>query len=254
MSLSGFSLEGRVALIAGASSGIGRSSAELLSEAGANVFLVARREEKLQEIKALIESRGGACGYYAADASVEESCEAAVDACVERFGQVDILVNSVGVNSGRIEDQFDTDNYRRVLKVDLDATIFMTKYAYPVMEKAKGGSIINISSSSAVKAMPDAGIPYTASKGAIKSLTRMWGKSMGPAQVRVNSIYPGFILTEMTEGAFGNPEIAPYFTKDVPMGSIGTADDIGYCVLYLASPASAYVTGQDFIIDGGLTC
>ncbi|MDR1015442.1 MAG: SDR family oxidoreductase [Coriobacteriales bacterium] len=254
MRLGKLSCEGTVALVAGASSGIGKSSALLLAQAGAQVFLVARRAEKLEELKAAIEAAGGAADCFAADVSEESNCKAAVEACVERFGSVDVLVNSVGMNSGRIEDAFDTENYHKVIKVDLDATVFMVKYAYPLMSDAGGGSIINISSSAGVKAMVDSGIPYTASKGAIRSLSRMWGKQFAPAQVRVNSIYPGYILTEMTTGAFDNPEIMPYFTKDVPMGTIGEADDIGYCVLYLASSASKYVTGQDFIIDGGMTC
>ena len=252
--LSKFNLEGKTALVAGASSGIGRSSAVLLSEAGANVFIVARREARLLELQASIEANGGTCGFFVADLSIEENCKASVEACVQHFGGVDILVNSVGINTGRIEDAFDTENYRYVMRVDLDASVFMIKYAHPFMEKAGGGSIINISSSAGVKAMVLSGIPYTASKGALRSLTRMWGKQFGPAHIRVNSIYPGCILTEMTQGSFGNPELIPLFTKDVPMGTIGEADDIGYCVLYLASPASAYVTGQDFIVDGGLTC
>jgi NAD(P)-dependent dehydrogenase (short-subunit alcohol dehydrogenase family) len=254
MNLERFSLQGKTALVAGASSGIGRSSANLIAAAGANVFLAARREEKLQNIRVAIEAAGGTADYYVADLADERNCKAAVEACKARFGGIDILVNSVGMNSGQIEDQFDSENYAHVMKVDLDATVFMVKYTYPLMEQSGGGSIINISSSAGVKAMPDAGIPYTAAKGAIRSLTRMWGKSFGPAQVRVNSIYPGSILTEMTMGAFDNPEIIPYFTKNIPMGTIGVADDIGYCVLYLASPASAYITGQEFIVDGGLTC
>jgi NAD(P)-dependent dehydrogenase (short-subunit alcohol dehydrogenase family) len=253
MKLEKFSLEGKVALIVGSSSGIGRSSAELMAEAGASVFLVARREAKLREVKNGIEGNGGVCDYYAADAAIESNCGKAVDCCIERFGKLDILVNSGGINTGQVE-QFDTENYNKVMRIDLDATFFMIKYAYPEMVKAGGGSIINISSSAAVKAMVDAGVPYTAAKGALKSLTRMWGKSMGPDKVRINSVYPGCILTEMTTGAFDNPELIPFFTKNIPLGYIGQADDIGYCVLYLASPASAYVTGQDFIVDGGLTC
>jgi NAD(P)-dependent dehydrogenase (short-subunit alcohol dehydrogenase family) len=253
MGIDKFRVDGKTALIAGASSGIGRVSAEELAAAGADIFLVGRRELKLQEVKSAIEQAGGVCGYCSADVSEERNCKAAIDACIKRFGRIDILVNSAGVNTGQVA-QFDTGNYYRVMKIDLDGTFFMIKYAFPEMEKAGSGSIINIASSAAVKAMPSSGVPYTAAKGAIKSLTRMWGKSMGTSRIRINTIYPGLILTEMTEKAFENPETAAHFAKDIPLGRVGQADDIAYCVVYLASPASAYVTGQDFIIDGGLTC
>jgi NAD(P)-dependent dehydrogenase (short-subunit alcohol dehydrogenase family) len=253
MGVDKFRVDGKTALIAGSSSGIGRASAEELAAAGADVFLVARREHKLKEVKSVIEQAGGACEYYAADVSVEENCKVAVDTCLKRFGKIDILVNSAGVNTGRA-DQFDVENYYRVIKIDLDGTFFMIKYAFPCLEKAGCGSIINIASSSAVKAMPAAGVPYTIAKSAIKGLTRMWGKSMAQAKIRINTIHPGLILTELTEGIFKVPGVAEELIKEIPLGRIGQADEIAYCVVYLASPASAFVTGQDFIIDGGFTC
>lgn len=251
-----FDLTGRVALVTGASSwGIGTASAKVLAQAGAKVFLVARREEALKERVAEIEADGGAAAYYAGDVSSEADCKAAVRACVDAFGGIDIMVLSAGISGASphsIDDDFDTENWRKVLGIDLDGAVWMTKYGHAECAKGGHGSIIPIASLGAYTGTGNAA--YTAAKGALRSLTVRFGKQLAAEGVRYNTVYPGYIDTDMTHPAFGNDDYAPMFLRQVPLGRFGTAEDIAYCVLYLASDAANWVTGQDFIIDGGQLC
>ena len=138
------------------------------------------------------------------------------------------------------------------MAVDLDSTFMAIKYAWPECAKNGAGSIINIASLAALRASGP--IVYSAAKGAVKSMSRTLAKRLGGEGVRVNTIYPGFILTEMTAGVREHPELEARFRGESPLGLLGTVEDIGHCALYLASDAARFVTGQDFVIDGGATC
>lgn len=251
-----FDLTGRVALITGASSyGIGSASAKLLAEAGAKVFLVARREDALKDRVSEIEAEGGVADYYACDVSVEEACRTAVEKCVERFGRLDIMILSAGISgkSARsFADDFDSDNYRTMQNINLDGTFWMMKYGHEECAKGGAGSIVLVSSLGAYTGSGSAA--YSATKGALHSMTTHFGRTMAVENVRVNTIYPGFIDTDMTHGAFGHEDYAPAFLRQIPLGRFGTPEDIGFTALYLACDASAWVTGQHFLIDGGQIC
>ena len=249
-----FDLTGRVALVTGGGSGIGKGCAKILAEAGADVMVVGRRMGKLEEVKVEIEAAGGVCACFSADLTDESNCRAMVDACVERYGRLDILVNSAGGRGahGALEEEFSTENYRETMAVDLDSTFMAIKYAWPECAKNGAGSIINIASLAALRASGP--IVYSAAKGAVKSMSRTLAKRLGGEGVRVNTIYPGFILTEMTAGVREHPELEARFRGESPLGLLGTVEDIGHCALYLASDAARFVTGQDFVIDGGATC
>lgn len=251
---SAFDLTGRAALVTGGGSGIGKGCAKILAEAGAQVIIVGRRMGKLEEVKAEIEAAGGVCTCFSADVTDESNCRAMVDACVERYGRLDILVNSAGGRGahGALEEEFSTENYRETMAVDLDSTFMAIKYAWPECAKNGAGSIINIASLAALRASGP--IVYSAAKGAVKSMSRTLAKRLGGEGVRVNTIYPGFILTEMTAGVREHPELEARFRGESPLGLLGTVEDIGHCALYLASDAARFVTGQDFVIDGGATC
>lgn len=251
--LAAFDLAGRAALITGGGSGIGRGCAKLLADAGASVMIVGRREEKLRAVCEEIRSKGGRASFVSADLSEDCGCKAAVEACVREFGRLDILINNAGSRgaNGDLDKELSMDNYRHTMSADLDSTIFTVKYAYPHCAEHGKGSIINIASLAALQARGP--VVYSAAKGAIRSFSRTLAKRLGSTGVRVNTIYPGLIITEMTEGILEQPELAKRYQEESPLGLLGKTEDIAYCALYLASDASAFVTGQDFIIDGGAT-
>ncbi|MCI8713121.1 MAG: SDR family oxidoreductase [Ruminococcus sp.] len=249
-----FDLTGRVALVTGGGSGIGKGCARVLAEAGANVVVVGRRMTKLEEVQREIRDAGGVCECFSADLMVEENCKAMVDFCVEKFGRLDILINSAGGRGahGKLEEEFATENLRETMAMDFDSTFLAIKYAYPQCEKHGVGSIINIASLAALRASGP--IVYSAAKGAIRSVSRTLAKRLGEKRVRVNTIYPGFIVTEMTERIHEMPEQEAKMRADSVLGLLGEVDDIAYCALYLASDSARFVTGQDFVVDGGAMC
>lgn len=254
--LKAFDLTDRVVLVTGASSyGIGSASAKLMADVGAKVFLVARREEALKERAAEIEAAGGKAAWCACDVSSEEGCKAAVEKCVETFGRLDVMVLSAGMSgkSNRsYDDDFDSENWRTMQDVNLDGTFWMMKYGHAECAKGGVGSIIVVSSLGAYTGSGSAA--YTATKGALRSMTTHFGKTLAAENVRINTIYPGFIDTDMTHAAFGNEDYAPVFLREVPLGRFGKPEDIAYTALYLASDAASWVTGQHFLIDGGQMC
>ncbi len=255
-----FDLTGRVALITGASShGIGNQSAQILAEHGAKVFLTARRADKLQEAVDEIEMAGGEAAYQVTDVASEEQCKAAVDACVARFGRLDIMVLSAGISglsvSGGLQTAFDTENWRKVLGVNLDGVMFMVKYGWQECAKHGKGAIIPVASLAAWKAAGS--VAYTATKGAIRSLTPCLAKLLAPEGVRMNTLYPGFIETDMTHPEGSDDifqKIAPSIIGKIPLGRTGNVDDCAHAVLYLASDASSFMTGQHLVVDGGELC
>ncbi len=249
-----FDLTGRAALVTGGGSGIGKGCAVALAEAGARVMVVGRRLTKLEEVKAEIESAGGVCECFSADLTEEASCKAMTEACMEKFGRLDILINSAGGRGahGDLSLEFSTENLRETMALDFDSTFNAIKYTYPRMEKSGGGSVINIASLAALRASGP--IVYSAAKGAIKSMSRTLAKRLGGMKIRVNTIYPGFIVTEMTAGVMDHPEVRAKYEAESPLGLLGRPEDIAYCALYLASDAAKFVTGQDFVVDGGATC
>ena len=248
-----FDMSGRVALVTGASShGIGNQSARTLAEHGARVFLVARREDKLKAACEEIEAAGGEAGFYACDASTEDACKAAVEACVERFGRLDVMVlaaGSSGLSERSMDDAFDTDNWRFIQSINLDSIFYMVKYGWQECAKNGVGSIIPVSSLAAWHAAGSTA--YTATKGAIRALTNKWGKLLAPHGIRVNALYPGFIDTDMTHGAVTNEAFANMTLPRIPLGRFGTVDDCANAVLFLASDASSWMTGQHLVVDGG---
>ena len=252
-----FDLTGRVALITGASSyGIGSVSAKVLAANGAKVFLTARREDKLAEVAAEIEAAGGEVGYCSCDVSSEEQCKAAVEACVAQFGRLDIMVLSAGISGlpsrGDMNMVFDSDNWRNVQGINLDGVFWMMKYGWEECAKNGVGSIIPVASLAAWTA--DGSAAYTAAKGAIRSLTHNLGSALAPYKVRVNTIYPGLIDTDMTHDMMAYPQLVEQFKAKIPLGRFGEPEDIAYGILFLASDAASFMTGQHLVMDGGQLC
>ena len=252
-----FDLSDRVALITGASSrGIGNQSAKVLARYGAKVFLTARREDKLQETVAEIEAAGGTAAYKTCNVADPNECKAAVEACVAEFGRLDIMVLSAGISglsiSGGTDTAFDIDNWKNVQSINLDGVFYMVKYGWEECAKNGAGSIIPIASLAAWKAAGS--VAYTATKGAIRSMTPCIAKLLAPHGVRFNTFYPGFIDTDMTHAATEYEPFVKSKLPNIPMGRFGDVDDCAYGVLYLASAASRFMTGQHLVVDGGELC
>ena len=248
-------LTGRVALVTGGSSiGIGSASAKLFADAGAKVFLVSlpSEEDKLKERVAEIEAAGGSAAYFTGDVANEEDCKAAVEKCVETYGRLDIMLLAAGISglSARtLDDDFNTDNYRRMMAVNLDGTFWMMKYGHVECAKNGVGSIILVSSIGGISGQGSSS--YVASKGAMRSLTQHFSSRFGAEKVRINCIYPGNVITDMTRLGFTNEKIAPMFLPKIPLARFGQPEDVGYMALFLATDAASWVTGQHFVVDGG---
>ncbi len=253
-------LDGKVAIVTGVSSGMGKSTAILFAQEGAKVVMMARREEKLMKTYDEIKQFGGVAVPYVADISKPEDWKKVVSDTIEKFGKIDILVNNAAIGGDEYEteigDGFNYDAFKEVIEINLYGTVFGIQEVVPHMKKNGGGSIINVSSMAAIDSC-EGGSAYTASKGAISAFSRGLQRQVGPFGIRVNTILPGMIKTEMTEyyiGVENHPKLARCTPKvSLPM-LFGEGIDIAYAMVYLASDESRYVTGAEIVIDGGYTC
>ncbi len=248
--LDAFRLDGKVAVVTGASSGLGVAFAEALAQAGADVALGARRADRLQETKALVEAAGRRAITVATDVAKPEDCTALIEAAVRDLGRVDILVNNAGVGTAVPATRETPEQFRSVIDINLNGAYWMAQAAGRVMQP--GSSIINISS---VLGLTTAGLPqaaYAASKAALNGLTRDLAQQWtGRKGIRVNSIAPGFFVSEMTEQY---PDgYLDLMQHRIPAGRKGDPRELAATVVFLAGPGAGYITGQVLPVDGGMT-
>jgi NAD(P)-dependent dehydrogenase (short-subunit alcohol dehydrogenase family) len=242
-----FRLDGKVAIVTGASSGLGVAFAKGLAEAGADVVLAARRADKLKETAALVEAAGRRALVVQADVSQPDDCREVARAAAE-FGTVAVLVNNAGVASAVPASRETPEEFLGVMDVNLNGAYWMAQAAASVMKS--GGSIINISS---VLGLVTGGIPqaaYSASKAGLLGLTRDLAQQWtGRKGIRVNAICPGFFESEMTDQY--PPGYLEKMRAALPAGRIGDPEELAAAVVFLASPAGGYVTGETLVVDGG---
>lgn len=249
-----FGLNGRVAVVTGASSGLGVGFARALAQAGANLVLAARRADRLESLAAELGEAGAEVLPVACDVTDPNQVEALKDACLERFGRADILVNNAGTTEIVPAENESEEAFLRVLNVNLNGAFYCAQRFGRVMLEAGRGSIINVASIFGFVAsgsIPQAG--YVASKGAVVNLTRELAAQWARRGVRVNGIAPGFFLSEMTDEMFSDERSMTWLRRKTPAGRPGEVEELAGAVIFLASDASSYVIGQTIAVDGGWT-
>src|SRR3954449_2054914 len=244
-----FRLDGKVAVVTGASSGLGVAFAEGLADAGADVGICARRAERLEDTKAKVEAKGRRCVAVQADVSKPEDCTRVVEETVSELGRIDVLINNAGIGTAVPATRESPEDFRRVIDINLNGSYFMAQACGRAM-RDRGGSIVNIGS---VLGSTTAGLPqaaYAASKAAIIGLTRdLANQWTGRKGIRVNALAPGFFESEMTDQY---PEgYLEQMMFRVPAGRKGEAHELVAAAIFLASDASSYVTGALLPVDGG---
>ena len=245
-------LEGKTALVTGATRGIGRAIAVKFAEAGANVAFTYRQiNNNAQELIEEISAMGVTCKGYAADASDYTATDETVKQIISDFGKIDILVNNAGITKDGMLMRMTEEQWDSVINVNLKSAFNFTRCVVPFMAKQRGGCIINMTS--IVGEHGNAGqCNYSASKAGLIGFSKSVAKEMGPRGIRVNCIAPGFIMTDMTAAL--SEEMRDAWCKTIPLRRGGTPEDVANVALFLASDLSAYVTGQTIHCCGGMNC
>ena len=246
-------LDGRVAIVTGASKGSGEAIACGLAECGAKIVVSSRKQEAIEAVAARIRSMGGEAVAIAAHVGDMHQAAALVDQTAERFGGVDIIVNNAGTNPvfGGVVDA-DSAVFDKIMAVNVKGPLEIAKRAFPLMQKRGGGSIVNISSIGGVSPEPHLGL-YSISKAALNSLTKVLASEWGPANIRVNAICPGLVKTKFSQALWDNQEILTRFIDESPLRRVADPGDIAPLVVFLAGDAAAFCTGGVYMVDGGYT-
>ncbi|MGQ9788985.1 MAG: SDR family NAD(P)-dependent oxidoreductase, partial [Candidatus Hadarchaeaceae archaeon] len=246
-------LEGKVALITGASRGIGRVEAILFAKEGASVIvadvLTKEGEKVVEEIKAT----GGKAEFTKLDVTIPEEWQRVVDEVIKKHGKVDILVNNAGILISKTTEELTPEDWNRILDVNVKGTFWGCKYILPAMKKANRGSIINTSSIAGIVAFPEPEPAYDTSKGAVRMLTKAVAVNYAKYNIRVNSLHPGNTRTEMNEPWLKDPEKAKILTEPALLKRVAEPIEIAYGALFLASDESSFITGAELVVDGGYT-
>jgi NAD(P)-dependent dehydrogenase (short-subunit alcohol dehydrogenase family) len=248
-------LQGRVALITGAATGIGRASALLFARAGARVALADQREPELAATVAEVRAAGGEAAAITADLARPADCAAVVAAALRAFGRLDVLLNNAGVGTmvvGGTVETISLEHWDLAQDVNVRAMYLVSRAAVPRLREADGGAIVNIASVSAFHgSVARPSHAYAASKGAVLALTRAMAASYGRDRIRVNAICPGTIRTRLTADIVPRVEQAAREGHGIPLGRVGEPEDIARCALFLASDDASFISGAHIVADGG---
>ena len=243
-------LAGKVALVTGASRGLGKSMAIALGEAGASLALVSRDEESLREVSKEAGTLGVVSETFQADVSREQDVEHLREATIKRFGEVNILVNNAGVNIRKPITEFTTGEWRSVIDTNLIGPFLMCRAFVPHMKGRGYGRIINTTSTMSHVATANR-TAYAASKAGLLGFTKALAIELAPEGITVNGISPGWFETELTKPIWSNPEANENLISRIPLGRWGDVKDVAKLAVYLCSEDASYITGTDILIDGG---
>ncbi|BBU30886.1 2-deoxy-D-gluconate 3-dehydrogenase [Burkholderia sp. THE68] len=247
-----FSLEGRIALVTGGNAGIGLAMARALGHAGARVVLAARRESALRDAVASLAAQGIAADCIAGDIGSPEAARQCAGQALAANGRIDILVNAAGVNLRQPFSEVTPEAWQTQLALHLGAPFFLTQALAPRMKERRWGRIINVASLQSYRAFANSA-PYGAAKGGVVQLTRAIAQEWGRHGITCNAIGPGFFPTALTASVFADEALAARHAEQTCLGRNGTLEDIDGLAVFLASDASAYISGQTIMIDGGYT-
>lgn len=252
MALEQFRIDGKVALITGGNRGIGFAIAKLFAEAGATLMLTSRR--RTPQLDELLAANPERCAWVEADLIDPKAPDAIVNATIEQFGRLDILVNNAGVAADGDFHDFDDERLAFIMDTNLIAPFRVARAAIKPMLEQGGGTIVNIGSISAdVANDPQKQVAYNSSKAAVHQMTKVMAFEYGGRNIRVNALAPGYVISDMTAGGLAKPDWNRIWTENTPMGRFAHPEEMATCALFLASPASSYVTGAILTADGGYT-
>ncbi|MBU1275726.1 MAG: glucose 1-dehydrogenase [Proteobacteria bacterium] len=246
-----FSLQNKVSLVTGGGRGIGLGIAEVLAGAGSDLVLVARSESQLNSAAEMIGQRyGREVETISADLSQVGDYGRIVEQTMDRFGRLDVLINNAGSNVRKPFLEFEPEDFDAVMAIQLRGAYFMAQAAARQMAKAGSGKIVNLASLTSKIGVPNISA-YGAAKGGIFSLTKSMALELAGKGINVNAVAPGYVRTSMTEAAFNNSDTQEWMLSRIPLKRFGSPEDIGYAALFLACPASDYITGEVIYVDGG---
>ena len=243
-------LQGRIAVITGASKGLGKQMAESLAAEGAAVALVARNKELLDGVAAGIGQQGGKAEVIVADVTDESAVSDVARQVSEKLGVCDILINNAGINNRKSVDEFTLKEWNEIVAVNLTAPFLMCRALVPAMKKARWGRIINMTSIMSHVSLPQR-TGYSATKAGLLGMTRALALELAPWQITANGISPGPFATEMNRAIIDDPEKNAQFLARIPAGRWGKVEEIGRLAVYLCSEEAGFITGTDIVIDGG---
>ncbi|MCY4052133.1 MAG: SDR family oxidoreductase [Gammaproteobacteria bacterium] len=247
-----FSLEGKIFIVTGASSGIGKATSRYLALAGATVLCIARRQDPLDELVAKINDEGGEASRLIADLSVLEDLPDIANTCKNIYKPIHGLVNAAGVNLREDVDKITIESWHATLNINLATPFFFSREFIPNMKETGYGRIVNFASLQSVRAFPN-GLAYGSSKGGVCQLTRAMAEAWSSHGITCNAIAPGFFPTELTEPVFSDSTIRQWAADQTLIGRNGEMEDLAGTLIFLASRASQYITGQVLFVDGGFT-
>ena len=249
-----FDFAGKVALVTGAGRGIGRSVAILLAQGGAKVTVVSRTQEELDEVLAQIESSGSSGLAICQDMSHPDAARNISEKSWDKFGQLDILINNAGMVLRKRAEETMPEDWDAILNLNLKALAEVCRLCLPHLRKSAGANIVNMSSITGPFVGMELRAAYASTKAAILGYTRVLAKELASEKIRVNAVSPGVIDTEFVRPQLQqNPELMDNVISRVPLGCMGTPEEIAWPMLFLASSAASYITGQTIVIDGGWT-